>query len=288
MNGAGGTGAPAYFGDTMAQAGKSGTTSNNRDALWAGFTPYYTCVVWGGYDDNTVLNYTTYPKLVWKAAMSRIHEGLEYKDFEKPEGIVEASVCIKSGLRPVGGLCEHDPRGSMVRTEYFADGTIPTSSCNHHVSAIRCAESGALASVACPEELRTASVYQVGGHPGTADDGVRLSAETLAGCCPIHPGGRLSNIPNLSELITVAQQTGSDDATTGVLKDGGYSYVIEESEEDAAAAAEIAAAQAAEQAAIAAAQQAAAEQAAAAAQQAEMDAAQQAAAEAAWRAEHGL
>ncbi|MBQ4293621.1 MAG: transglycosylase domain-containing protein [Lachnospiraceae bacterium] len=287
MNGAGGTGAPAYFGDTMAQAGKSGTTSNNRDALWAGFTPYYTCVVWGGYDDNTVLNYTTYPKLVWKAAMSRIHEGLEYKDFEKPEGIVEASVCIKSGLRPVGGLCEHDPRGSMVRTEYFADGTIPTSSCNHHVSAIRCAESGALASVACPEELRTASVYQVGGHPGTADDGVRLSAETLAGCCPIHPGGRLSNIPNLSELITVAQQTRSDDATTGVLKDGGYSYVIEESEEDAAAAEEIAAAQAAEQAAIAAAQQAAAEQAAAA-QQAEMDAAQQAAAEAAWRAEHGL
>jgi penicillin-binding protein 1A len=63
-----GTGTPAYFGSSMAQAGKSGTTSDSRDVLFAGFTPYYTCVVWGGYDDNasqtasgTSTN-TTYPK----------------------------------------------------------------------------------------------------------------------------------------------------------------------------------------------------------------------------------
>ncbi len=287
MTGSGGTGAPAYFGDTMAQAGKSGTTSNNRDALWAGFTPYYTCVVWGGYDDNSVLNYTTYPKLVWKAAMGRIHEGLEYKDFVQPKGVVEASVCIKSGLAPVSGLCEHDPRGSMVRTEYFAEGTIPKIKCNHHVSAIRCAETGALATVACPEELRVASVYQVGGHWGSADDSVRLSAETLAGSCPNHPGARLSQFADLGALIAMAQATNTDESTTGIIGGGGYSVTMDESEEDEAAAAEIAAAQAAEQAAIAAAQQAA-EEAAQAAQQAEMDAAQQAAAEAAWRAEHGL
>ena len=48
-----GTGTPAYFGSSMAQAGKSGTTTKNRDALFAGFTPYYTCVVWGGFDDNS-------------------------------------------------------------------------------------------------------------------------------------------------------------------------------------------------------------------------------------------
>ena len=286
MTGAGGTGAPAYFGDSCAQAGKSGTTSNNRDALWAGFTPYYTCCVWGGYDDNTVLNYTTYPKLVWKAAMGRIHENLEYKDFEKPEGIVEASVCIKSGLKPVGGLCEHDPRGSMVRTEFFADGTVPQSPCNHHVSAIRCAETGALATDVCPEELRVASVYQVGGHTGSADDGVRLSAEVLAGSCPNHPGPRLSQFADLGALIAMAQATNTDESTTGILGNGGYSN-MDESEEDQEAWAAIEAAQAAEQAAIEAAQAAAA-QAAAEAQQQEMDAAQQAAAEAAWRAEHGL
>ena len=46
-----GTGRPAHF-NGIPQAGKSGTTSSDRDALFAGYTPYYTCVVWGGYDDN--------------------------------------------------------------------------------------------------------------------------------------------------------------------------------------------------------------------------------------------
>ena len=42
-----GTGTSAYFGSSMAQAGKSGTTTSSRDALFAGYTPYYTCAVWG-------------------------------------------------------------------------------------------------------------------------------------------------------------------------------------------------------------------------------------------------
>ena len=47
-----GTGTAVNF-PNMEIAGKTGTTTKNRDALFAGFTPYYTCVVWGGYDDNT-------------------------------------------------------------------------------------------------------------------------------------------------------------------------------------------------------------------------------------------
>ena len=70
-----GTGTRAYFGSSMAQAGKSGTTTSNRDCLWAGYTPYYTCVIWGGYDDNSKQSgsYTTYPKNIWKSIMSRVH-----------------------------------------------------------------------------------------------------------------------------------------------------------------------------------------------------------------------
>ena len=69
----------AYFGTGMAQAGKSGTTTLNRDALFAGFTPYYTCVVWGGYDDNSIQSATGYPKNLWKAVMKRIHADLRQK-----------------------------------------------------------------------------------------------------------------------------------------------------------------------------------------------------------------
>ena len=113
-----GTGRPAHF-NGMPQAGKSGTTSSDRDALFAGYTPYYTCVVWGGYDDNAELSYTTYPKTLWKSVMGRIHENLDYKDFDKPDGITTATVCKKSGKLAVAGLCDSDPRGSMVESEYF-------------------------------------------------------------------------------------------------------------------------------------------------------------------------
>ena len=77
----------AYFGTGMAQAGKSGTTTLNRDALFAGFTPYYTCVVWGGYDDNSIQSARDIQKNLWKAVMKRIHADLKAKDFEKPSGI---------------------------------------------------------------------------------------------------------------------------------------------------------------------------------------------------------
>ena len=105
-----GTGASVNFGN-MAIAGKTGTTTKNRDALFAGFTPYYTCVVWGGYDDNMpqASGTTSYPKAIWKAAMSRIHENLEYMDFTMPEDITTATVCKKSGKLVVAGLCDADP-----------------------------------------------------------------------------------------------------------------------------------------------------------------------------------
>ena len=115
-----GTGTAANFDvNGIAVAGKSGTTTKNRDTVFAGFTPYYTGVIWGGFDDNTPQSYTTYSKVIWKAVMSRIHENLSAKDFTKPDGIVTAQVCKKSGKLAIGGVCDCDPRGSMVYTEYF-------------------------------------------------------------------------------------------------------------------------------------------------------------------------
>ncbi len=163
-----GTGRPAHF-NGMPQAGKSGTTSSDRDALFSGYTPYYTCVVWGGYDDNAELSYTTYPKTLWKSVMGRIHENLDYKDFDKPDGITTATVCKKSGKLAVAGLCDSDPRGSMVESEYFASGTVPKDYCDHHVRVTIDLSTGGIATDTCPEELRSSNVYITGGSAGTQD-----------------------------------------------------------------------------------------------------------------------
>lgn len=171
-----GTGRPAHF-DGMAQAGKSGTTSSNRDALFAGYTPYYTCVVWGGYDDNAELSYTTYPKTLWKSVMGRIHENLEYKDFEKPEGITTATVCKKSGKLSIAGVCDGDPRGSMVESEYFASGTVPKDYCDHHIRVTTDITTGGIAADTCPEEFRSSNVYIIGGSAGTQDEPYLLNED---------------------------------------------------------------------------------------------------------------
>ncbi len=161
-----GTGTPANF-EGMAVAGKSGTTTKNRDTLFAGFTPYYTCVLWGGNDDNAVQGSTSYSKAIWKAVMSRIHKDLPYKDFERPDGITEVAVCSRSGKLPIEGVCDS---AGTVYTEYFARGSEPTEQCDHHTSVTLCVESGMIATPYCPETYE--SVY--------VDDSI--------GYCTIHDG----------------------------------------------------------------------------------------------------
>lgn len=208
-----GTGTRAYFGSTMAQAGKSGTTTSNRDCLWAGYTPYYTCVVWGGYDDNSKQagSNTTYPKNIWKAVMSRVHEGLEYKDFPTPSGITSATVCSKSGLLPIEGTCDSDPRGSMLITEYFDASTVPSDLCDHHVTLTICNDTGTLANAYCPNT--TTSVYIVGGEEGTADSDYLAREDLLNSQCTIHNAGSVAPAePTTTDTTT--SSTGSVNSGT--------------------------------------------------------------------------
>lgn len=68
---------------------KTGTTSDDRDIWFAAYSPYYTCTVWGGYDNHDTLPsgdlYHTYHKKLWTAIMSRIHENLPVRQFEQPD-----------------------------------------------------------------------------------------------------------------------------------------------------------------------------------------------------------
>ncbi len=206
-----GTGGAVNFGN-MPIAGKTGTTTKNRDALFAGFTPYYTCSVWCGYDDNTPQDsaLTSNPKTLWRNIMGRIHENLEYKDFTQPEGITTAAVCKKSGKLAVEGLCDADPRGSMVETEFFAAGTVPTEYCDHHVSATICTASGMLANEFCPQENRQGGIYIVGGSPNT-EDGPFLLSDSLSqeNYCTVHTAASvIPEIPPVEIPETPEENTG--------------------------------------------------------------------------------
>lgn len=160
--------------DNMPVAGKTGTTSSYNDVWFSGYTPYYTCSVWGGYDNNMNLpsGSRNYHKTLWRNVMSRIHQNLEHKEFTMPEGIVSEKICRKSGKLAVEGLCDKDPRGSMVRDEFFAEGTAPTEVCDRHIGVTICSSSGMLAGELCPDSTRVNSVYilRPEGSTGETDD----------------------------------------------------------------------------------------------------------------------
>ena len=109
----------------MPVAGKTGTTTSNKDLWFCGFTPYYPCAVWGGYDDNKECDYdTSFRFRLWKGIMSRIHENLEEKDFKVPSSVERKSICTITG-KLAGSGCPSI-------TEYFAKDTLPAETCSGH------------------------------------------------------------------------------------------------------------------------------------------------------------
>ena len=88
----------------MPAAGKTGTTNDYRDIWFAGYTPYYTCCIWGGYDNNEVLpdddEYVChgYDMILWNNIMNRIHKGRKILEFEQPSSISRHDACQQTGL----------------------------------------------------------------------------------------------------------------------------------------------------------------------------------------------
>ncbi len=173
----------------MANAGKSGTTSNNNDIWFVGYTPYYTAGVWSGCDENQKISAigssTSYHKKIWRKIMTQAHEGLADVGFDMPDSIQTAQVCRKSGMLASPGVCELDPRGSAVYTEYFEKGTVPTEICSHHVLTTVCAESGGTPTEFCPEEskVQRAAIVLPPNETGATDDSNYIAQPVP---CPLH------------------------------------------------------------------------------------------------------
>lgn len=146
----------------QATAGKTGTTDYNADFWFVGFSNYYVTGTWMGNDSPKI----TIPQNSWLAAklwghiMKKIHQDKKsMPNFARPEGIVEAFVCTKSGKKP-SSLCSSDPRG-VVKKEIFVKGTEPTDTCDVHQSLEINSQTNKLATEFTPEELKITKVFTV-------------------------------------------------------------------------------------------------------------------------------
>jgi 1A family penicillin-binding protein len=140
-----GTGARARaLGFKLPAAGKTGTTNEYRDAWFVGFTPSLVSGVWVGYDQpRTIIRGGFAAEVavpIWAHFMKEATRGDKPRWLSAPSGITTASVCRISGKLATGG-CEDvevvEENGklthrSMVYTEYFVNGTQPTTSCELH------------------------------------------------------------------------------------------------------------------------------------------------------------
>jgi penicillin-binding protein 1A len=121
----------------MPMAGKTGTPQNWSDAWAVGYSPYYTAAIWFGFDkpgNSLGVNLTgsTLAGPVWADFMREVHQGLPFKDFAKPPtGIIDVTVCTKSGLLKTPGCPDSV-------TMPFLEGTQPTRYCDmHDTTAVR-------------------------------------------------------------------------------------------------------------------------------------------------------
>ena len=81
-----GTGYEAYLGyGKMPVGGKTGTTSDDYDRWFCGFSPYYVCAVWTGFDNPAPMYYSGNPAAqIWRRIMEQINAGLPVVQFSDP------------------------------------------------------------------------------------------------------------------------------------------------------------------------------------------------------------
>ena len=167
----------------MTVAGKTGSTSENNDRWFVGYTPYYTAAVWVGYriPERIRVSGGNPAAALWQKVMAQVHENLENKDFPQPDGLVQFEYCMDTGMRATDE-CRSDMRGSRVARGYLFPEDLPLEDCTAHTMVEVCTadpvvrEDGTatgryhLAGEFCPEVT--------GNEDGTADAG-RVSVAVL-------------------------------------------------------------------------------------------------------------
>ena len=180
----------------MPQAGKTGTSTDNKDLWFVGYTPYLTAGVWGGYDASEKQNATSFHKTIWREIMEKLNKKYKKKSFAKPSSVTSALICTKCGNLAIDGLCGNAVGGSCARREYFAKDSVPTKTCDCHVRCKICKSSGHLAGDNCPASQIYTMVYLqknapsdkkgASGSDKTSDSPLLIPGYLAHSTCKVH------------------------------------------------------------------------------------------------------
>lgn len=157
-----GTGTRAAIAD-ISVAGKTGTTDDSKDLWFAGYTPYFTGVIWTGYDYPESISTTdgsgSPAVTLWQMVMSKIHATKDPASFTRPSYIVECTVCADSGLI-VSEACQRDPRGNRATTVLLSLEDVPKEICKTHSLVAICGQSGMVATSYCKKKAGSTLTYE--------------------------------------------------------------------------------------------------------------------------------
>ena len=138
----------------METCAKTGSTDDYKDRWLCGMTPYYTTACWWGFDEPEALTYSNGSVYsvdgrnpagqLWAVIMKNIHKDLSNKNFNKPNGIVSATVCTSTG-------CIATSTCTDTYSEIFTSDNMPEKCEGHGVQEI-CQASGKIANEYCPRE----------------------------------------------------------------------------------------------------------------------------------------
>lgn len=230
----------------MPIAGKTGTTTDDKDLLFSGYTPYYVATIWTGHDTPKKLRYGStgsYHLDIWGKIMNDIHAEMPYKTFPKVNipnsGISEIEICTLSG-KLATELCKADPN-HVVKTDFFNSKDAPKEVCDVHVQIEICTISNKLATEYCPPEtVIKKAIIRDGKHdadipteicdihgphidpidpnnPGSPDpnspDPNNPFPTDPGSPDPNNPGGGLPTTPTLPPTVPTNPSPGPDDSS---------------------------------------------------------------------------
>ena len=171
-------------------AAKTGTTTDWRDNWTVGYTPDRVVGVWVGNADGQPMQDVSGISgagPVWHAVMLAAHRGLPAREFPRPPGIVEQSVCADSGMLP-GPTCP------ATRLERFVAGSVPRQADTAHVAVPVDRVLGCRAPVGYPPQRVVTRIFRVlppEAEAWGAQNGVpappRSGCPLAAGAAPLRP-----------------------------------------------------------------------------------------------------